>query len=143
MVGAGLGSSTVWVSAIIVGQLAVALLMANNVRDIDGDRESGKRTLAVRMGRERAGRAFAVVLVEPFAIVVGWVALRLALDAHRDWRVLALLLPLAALPLTARSIRLLRSGAVGRDLLPTLAWSARTQMVAGVALAIGILVVRP
>jgi 1,4-dihydroxy-2-naphthoate polyprenyltransferase len=37
-----------------VGFLATAILVVNNVRDIDTDRRAGKRTLAVRIGRERA-----------------------------------------------------------------------------------------
>ena len=40
--------------AVPVGLLATAILVVNNVRDIDTDRRAGKRTLAVRLGRERA-----------------------------------------------------------------------------------------
>ena len=38
------------VAAIPVGLLATALLVVNNLRDINTDREAGKRTLAVRLG---------------------------------------------------------------------------------------------
>ena len=37
-----------------VGLLSSAILVVNNVRDIDTDRRAGKRTLAVKLGRERA-----------------------------------------------------------------------------------------
>ena len=40
--------------AVPVGLLAAAILVVNNVRDIDTDRRAGKRTLAVKLGRERA-----------------------------------------------------------------------------------------
>ena len=40
--------------AVPVGLLAAAILVVNNIRDIDTDRRAGKRTLAVRLGRERA-----------------------------------------------------------------------------------------
>ena len=46
-----------WVAfalAVPVGLLAAAILVVNNMRDIDTDRRAGKRTLAVRLGRERA-----------------------------------------------------------------------------------------
>ena len=47
-----------------VGLLAAAILVVNNIRDADTDRRAGKRTLAVRMGRERARRVWlAMVLV--------------------------------------------------------------------------------
>src|SRR5437764_4353219 len=39
--------------AVPVGMLASAILVVNNVRDVDTDRRAGKRTLAVRLGRER------------------------------------------------------------------------------------------
>src|SRR5438046_2626699 len=43
-----------FVLAVPVGLLATAILMVNNVRDMDTDRRAGKRTLAVRLGRPRA-----------------------------------------------------------------------------------------
>jgi 1,4-dihydroxy-2-naphthoate octaprenyltransferase len=53
-----------------VGLLAAAILVVNNVRDLETDRRAGKRTLAVRLGRDRARRLFAVMVTLPFAIVV-------------------------------------------------------------------------
>ena len=41
-----------------VGLLAAAILVVNNIRDVDTDRRAGKRTLAVRLGRDRARRLF-------------------------------------------------------------------------------------
>ena len=43
--------------AVPVGLLAAAILVVNNIRDIDTDRRAGKRTLAVRLGRERTRAA--------------------------------------------------------------------------------------
>ena len=43
--------------AVPVGLLAAAVLVVNNVRDVDTDRRAGKRTLAVRLGRARTPRA--------------------------------------------------------------------------------------
>jgi len=50
-----------------VGLLAAAILVVNNVRDVDTDRRAGKRTLAVKLGRERARLLFAAVLLLAFA----------------------------------------------------------------------------
>src|SRR3712207_7804520 len=50
-----------------VGLLAAAILVVNNVRDVDTDRRAGKRTLAVKLGRGGARRLFAAMLVLAFA----------------------------------------------------------------------------
>jgi 1,4-dihydroxy-2-naphthoate octaprenyltransferase len=52
--------------AVPVGLLAAAILMVNNIRDIETDRRAGKRTLAVRLGRHRARRLFAAMIYLPF-----------------------------------------------------------------------------
>ena len=52
-----------FVLAVPVGLLATAILMVNNVRDLETDRRAGKRTLAVRFGRDRARVAYAVIVV--------------------------------------------------------------------------------
>ena len=59
-----------WLS-ISVGLLSTAILVVNNIRDLETDRRAGKRTLAVRLGRERTrtlyeacvGGAFVVLCV--------------------------------------------------------------------------------
>src|SRR5947209_14081182 len=53
--------------AVPVGLLAAAILVVNNVRDIETDRRAGKRTLAVKLGRERARRLYAAMIAVAFA----------------------------------------------------------------------------
>ena len=55
-----------FVCAVPVGLLASAILVVNNVRDIDTDRRAGKRTLAVRLGRERTRVLYAAMLAVAF-----------------------------------------------------------------------------
>ena len=80
-----------------VGLLAAAILVVNNIRDIETDRRAGKRTLAVKLGRERARRLWlsmvVVALAAPIAIAaVGalswWIALTTfsAGLAHAPWQ---------------------------------------------------------
>jgi 1,4-dihydroxy-2-naphthoate octaprenyltransferase len=111
-----------------VGLLAAALLEANNLRDIATDTESGKRTLAVRLGRRRAGFFYCFTLTG--------VAISIAILAgYRAWSLLALL----ATPLAAYPVRLALSDREGRRLLPMLAATARLQIAVGVLLTIGLL----
>ena len=59
-----------WMSASALGLLSVALLMANNIRDIPTDRESGKMTAAVRLGDHPSRWAFAACAWIPVALIV-------------------------------------------------------------------------
>jgi 1,4-dihydroxy-2-naphthoate octaprenyltransferase len=112
-----------------VGLLAAAILVVNNVRDIDTDRRAGKRTLAVKLGRERARGLFTAMVVVAFVIPVALVP---ALSA---W----LLLPLAALPLAPPLIRTVRTSTVGPALNSALAATGRLLAVYSLLLAAGVL----
>jgi len=79
-----------------VGLLAAGVLLVNNIRDIDTDRRAGKRTLVVRLGRDRARRLFAAVVVLAFVVV--------AAVAIADGRPEVLLVLLCA-PLVPRLVR--------------------------------------
>jgi 1,4-dihydroxy-2-naphthoate octaprenyltransferase len=95
-----------------VGLLAAAILVVNNIRDVDTDRRAGKRTLAVRIGRERARRLFAAVVVLAF-VVVAAVA---AVDDRPE-----LLLTLLCAPLLPPLIRTVSSRTDGPSLNGALA----------------------
>ena len=49
-----------------VGLLASAILVVNNVRDLETDRRAGKRTLAVRLGRERTRTLYTAMIAGAF-----------------------------------------------------------------------------
>jgi 1,4-dihydroxy-2-naphthoate octaprenyltransferase len=111
-----------------VGLLAAAILVVNNVRDVDTDRRAGKRTLAVKLGRDRARSLFVAMVAVAFAVPV---ALIPALSA---W----LLLPLAALPLVPPLVRTVRSRTDGPALNGALAATGRLLAVFSVLLALGV-----
>jgi 1,4-dihydroxy-2-naphthoate octaprenyltransferase len=117
------------VAAIPAGLLSCALLMINNLRDIDSDVEVGKRTLAVRLGDARSRTVYIASLLVPFAIA-------LAMTPARPLTALTVL----ALPLTRDPIRTVRSGASGRALLSALGQTGRLQLAFGAALTIGLAV---
>jgi 1,4-dihydroxy-2-naphthoate polyprenyltransferase len=111
-----------------VGLLAAALLEANNLRDIATDSETAKKTLAVRLGRRRAGLLYCVTLIG-VALSIG------VLHGYRAWSLLALV----ATPLAIYPLRLALGEEDGRALLPMLGATARLQIVTGVLLTIGLL----
>jgi len=131
------GVPIVWFAAVMVGLLATALLLANNLRDIATDRETGKRTLAVRIGRSGAGRCYALCLVLPFAAVAVWGILGVGGVIASDVAAGAFV-PLLALPLVVVLLRLSSSDAEGRALLPLLAATARLQLVFGILLSLAL-----
>ena len=84
--------------SVAVGCLATAILVVNNVRDVDTDRRSGKRTLAVRIGRDGARRLYVGL------ILAAYLALLITLLANGGpwWAVLGVItLPLALRPASA------------------------------------------
>lgn len=119
---------TGFVASVAVGCFACALLVINNLRDIPGDTDHGKNTLAVRLGDGRTRKFFGLLvivaavsicttaaLVGAYALfgLVGIVALRPALEA-------------------------LSRGAKGRDLIVVLGNVGRAQLMMGITFAAGI-----
>jgi len=120
-----------FVLAVPVGLLAAAILVVNNVRDIETDRRVGKRTLAVRLGRPRSRTMFAVMVYGAFLTA----PLAILADGLESW----LFLPWLALPLAAHLVRTLRNHADGPTLNDALARTGQLQLVFCVLLAAGIL----
>ncbi len=116
------------VAAVPVGFLATALLEANNLRDVAGDAEAGKRTLAVRLGRRRAGWLYVGCLVGTVGGLAGLATFRPPVAAA-----------LVAFPLAARPLRLVVQGSQGPELLPVLGATSRLQLVVGAIVTAAIL----
>jgi 1,4-dihydroxy-2-naphthoate octaprenyltransferase len=96
--------------------MACALLEANNLRDVDGDRVSGKKTLAARLGRGRASWLYAVCVAGVvLGVVMGGEGLIGAVA-------IALYIPALKMAFSPRN---------GRELLVLLQASAKTQLLIG------------
>jgi 1,4-dihydroxy-2-naphthoate polyprenyltransferase len=122
-----------FVLAVPVGLLASAILVVNNVRDLETDRRAGKRTLAVRLGRPRARALFAVMVYAAFACApLPWL---LGSEELSAW----LLLPLLALPLAVPVVRTVRTRADGPSLNGALARTGMLQLAFCSLLSAGIL----
>jgi 1,4-dihydroxy-2-naphthoate octaprenyltransferase len=121
------------VLAVPVGLLASAILVVNNVRDLETDRRAGKRTLAVRLGRARARALYAAMVYGAFITApLAWAAGGRGLS---PW----LLLPLVALPLAVPVVRIVRNRTDGPSLNGALARTGMLQLVFCVLLSAGLL----
>ena len=111
------------------GALACAILVTNNLRDIPTDVDAGKRTLAVVLGDRRTRTLYPSLVVTAFASTVA--AAVVAPGA---------LLALLAAPLAHAPVAAVRSGVVGRALVPVLAGTGKLQLAYGVLLGAGLAV---
>jgi 1,4-dihydroxy-2-naphthoate octaprenyltransferase len=119
---------TSFTASLVVGALACALLAVNNLRDIDGDTLARKRTLAVRLGDKKA-RSFFVSLFVLALLAIFMLALSYPLA----------LLGLIGLSSAFASIKRVRSGAVGSELISVLSMTGRTQILTAITLSIGLI----
>jgi 1,4-dihydroxy-2-naphthoate octaprenyltransferase len=120
-----------FVLAVPIGLLAAAILVVNNVRDIDSDRRAGKRTLAVRLGRERGRLLYALMVYGAYVVApLPWL-----LGSLSPW----LALPWLTAPLALRLVRTVRRHADGPTLNEALAQTGMLQLVFGLLLSAGVL----
>jgi 1,4-dihydroxy-2-naphthoate polyprenyltransferase len=112
-----------------IGALACAILVANNLRDIDGDARVGKRTLATRLGPTRT-RGLYVMLAGLAAAMITAVA-----GLTSAWA----LLGLAGLLLLVPALHTVLSGGQGHALVTVLKTTGLAELVSAAGLACGLL----
>jgi 1,4-dihydroxy-2-naphthoate polyprenyltransferase len=120
--------------AVPVGLLAAAILVVNNFRDIDTDRRAGKRTLAVRLGRERTRLLYAVMVYGAYLLApVTWL-----FGPLKPWVLLPWLTIVAAAPV----VRVVRNRTDGPSLNQALAQTGMLQLAFCMMLSAGLLLSR-
>ena len=117
-----------WIAGTSVGALASAILVANNLRDIETDRSSGKMTLPARLG-DRGSRIFYACLcalaaagIIVFAALTGWTAL----------------IALLAVLLLIDPLRRVLGGANGPRLIPVIQSTGFAEIGVGLGLLVGV-----
>jgi 1,4-dihydroxy-2-naphthoate polyprenyltransferase len=116
-----------WVAALAAGLPACGILLANNVRDVDTDRVSGKRTVAVRIGAARARGLYVACIAGAIVAVVACGAF-----------VATALLAVLALPLAVAPVRAMLTRHDPPGLVAALIGTVRFQFVLSALLAIGL-----
>ncbi len=120
-----------WAAAMPIGALTTAILVVNNVRDVETDRAAGRRTIPVRFGRRAGVAEYALLLAVAFLAPPALLAAGLAGPY--------VLLPLLAAPLGVRHAVVL-SRTAGPALNRTLAGTAQLLLLYAVLLSAGLVV---
>ena len=124
-----------WVAVLAsvpVGLTVTAILVVNNIRDVDTDREAGKRTLAVRIGRGHTRQLFLAMVIGAYL----WTAALSMGTAFSSWVLLSWL----SSPLAAAPLRVVLTRVDGPGLNRALRATARLHLAFGLLLAIGLAV---
>ncbi len=117
-------------ASIPVGTLTVAILVVNNLRDIETDRQTGKRTLAVIIGPDATRLEYGVLLAVAYTVpTLFWL-----FGASSGWA----MLPWLSLPLSLRLVRSIYRNTDGPDLNKTLAATAKLDLIFCMLFSVGL-----
>jgi len=127
---AGTVTAAAFIASLPVAMLVTAILVVNNLRDIDTDRDAGKRTLAVRLGRAATRLQYSILVLGAYAVAAAlWIS-----AAASAWAIL----PWLTLPLGVRLVRAVWHDE-GTALNLALRQTAGLHLLFGVLLAAGFL----
>jgi 1,4-dihydroxy-2-naphthoate polyprenyltransferase len=118
--------------SVSVGLLAAAILVVNNIRDIETDRRAGKKTLAVRIGRQRSRVLYAALVGGAYAGLL----ITLAATAGPWWASLGFL----SVPLAVKPMRAVWTRTDGPSLNAALAGTGALLGAFSLAVSIGLLI---
>ncbi|MFX3616851.1 MAG: 1,4-dihydroxy-2-naphthoate polyprenyltransferase [Sporolactobacillus sp.] len=117
--------------SIPIGILVGGINMANNIRDLEGDRAKGRRTLPILLGRPRAIHFLSLL----FAFSYLWIIGLMFFHVESAW----LLVVFASLPKAIQATKLFRGKTKSIQLMPAMKATAQMQTLFGILLSIGLL----
>jgi 1,4-dihydroxy-2-naphthoate octaprenyltransferase len=121
----------VWLMGVIEGLLITAILVVNNLRDIQSDRQTGKRTLAVIIGNRGSRIEYVLLIAGAYVIpIILWLGGRMS-----AW----VLLPLISLPTALSLMRLIWKNPADPILNQALAKTAKLALIYSIFLSIGLI----
>lgn len=128
----GYAPAAAWLSGVGIGSLACAILVANNLRDIETDATAGKHTLAVRLGATRTRYFFGALIG-----IAGLAGFGVA-GFTNFWALLSLLCLVSALP----ALQTVLTGATGAKLIPVLQQIGIAELLWAVGITLGLALTR-
>lgn len=117
--------------SIPISILVGSILMANNIRDLRGDKEHGRRTLAILLGHKNAVRFLAGM----FFISYAWVLGLIASGVISPWSLLVFL----SLPKAIKAVKLFVGKTEAIQMVPAMKATAQTNTIFGILLVVGLI----
>jgi len=114
-------------SCLLIG----AINFANNIRDLDGDKEGGRKTLAILLGRPRAITLLSFI----FAVAFAWMVLLVMMQTVTPWAVLVLL----SLPKAYQAVHQFRGKTQAFEMMPAMKSTAQLNTLFGILLTAALL----
>jgi len=118
--------------SVAVGMLSTAILVVNNVRDIETDRRAGKQTLAVRLGRTQTRKLYAGLVDGAYVVLLA----TLVIKGGPWWALLGLL----SIPLPERPMRAVQTRTDGATLNAALAGTGVLLAAFSLLVSLGLLI---
>ena len=113
--------------AVGIGLMSASVNLANNIRDIPTDSQTGKITLAVRLGDAHSRLLFTIALLLPTVLTI-------ALTVKHP----IALVSAAYVPFALKAVRTVNGGATGKALIPVLGLTGRAMLIWAVAAGLGV-----
>jgi 1,4-dihydroxy-2-naphthoate octaprenyltransferase len=122
--------STISVLASVpISILIGAILLANNIRDLDGDKKNGRKTVAILLGREKAIQLLAVMFIVSYVFIL----FLIMIFSLSPW----LLITFASIPKAISAVKGFAGKTEPIQMMPAMKATAQTNTIFGFLMAIG------
>ncbi|MBS2970185.1 1,4-dihydroxy-2-naphthoate polyprenyltransferase [Metabacillus sp. KIGAM252] len=115
-----------------VSILVGAILLSNNIRDLDGDKENGRKTLAILMGRKKAIDFLALLFICSYIFIIAFIVAGTA----SFWSLLVFL----SVPKSVFAVKAFRGKSLPIEMMPAMVATAQTNTQFGLLLAAGLFI---
>lgn len=127
----GFVTPEIFLIALPIAVLIGGILMANNIRDLDGDQEKGRKTLAILLGREKAIKFLAGM----FCFSYLWCVYLILINYLPPWSLLVVL----SIPTAYQAIIKFQGKKLPLEMMPAMKLTGKTNTLYGLFYAIGII----